>query len=209
VKIRAFALAVLAHAVAASAAQVRLAELDVTLARQDWGKPAKDKSVDGRALTIAGKTFATGLGTHASGELIIRLDGKADSFAASVGLDDETLPDRGSVEFLVALDGKVVWQSGVMRTGDAAKPVSVSLKGAKLLTLLVVDAGDGDKYDHAAWADATIVYDGEPPAAIASPLEERVVLTPRAAPAPRINGARAFGARPGAPILVKVAASGV
>ncbi|MGC8638542.1 MAG: putative Ig domain-containing protein [Isosphaeraceae bacterium] len=37
---------------------------------------------------------------------------------------------------------------------------------------------------------------------------ERVILTPRPGPRPRINGARAFGVRPGSPLLFKIAATG-
>ena len=38
--------------------------------------------------------------------------------------------------------------------------------------------------------------------------EEAVILTPKPGPAPRINGARVFGARPGSPFLFAVAATG-
>jgi alpha-galactosidase len=38
--------------------------------------------------------------------------------------------------------------------------------------------------------------------------EEAVVLTPRPGPAPRINGARVFGVRPGSPFLFTIAATG-
>jgi alpha-galactosidase len=44
------------------------------------------------------------------------------------------------------------------------------------------------------------------PTAGAPPVAER--LTPEPGPAPRINGAAVFGARPGAPVLLKVAATG-
>jgi alpha-galactosidase len=38
--------------------------------------------------------------------------------------------------------------------------------------------------------------------------EEKVVLTPKAGPAPRINGARIFGVRPGSPFLFTIPATG-
>ena len=38
--------------------------------------------------------------------------------------------------------------------------------------------------------------------------EEAVILTPKPGPAPRINGARAFGVRPGSPFLFTIAATG-
>ena len=38
--------------------------------------------------------------------------------------------------------------------------------------------------------------------------EEAVILTPEPGPAPRINGARVFGVRPGSPFLFTIAATG-
>jgi len=38
--------------------------------------------------------------------------------------------------------------------------------------------------------------------------EEKVILTPKPGPAPRINGARVFGVRPGSPFLFTIAATG-
>jgi hypothetical protein len=50
-----------------------------------------------------------------------------------------------------------LFESGVMRGGDPAKRVSVSVAGAGELRLLVDDGGDGTAYDHANWADAKLV----------------------------------------------------
>ena len=198
----------LAAATSLFAETVPLGELDLSRAIQGWRKPKADKSVDGGTLTIGGETYERGFGTHANSELLIQLDGRAATFTAKVGLDDETLPDRGSAEFFVAVDDKPVWSSGVMRTGDAAKSVSVDLTGAKKLLLFVTDAGDGNEFDHANWVDAMIAYQGARPESAAFPVEERYILTPPAGPAPRINGAKVYGARPGSPILYKIAASG-
>ena len=38
--------------------------------------------------------------------------------------------------------------------------------------------------------------------------EEALILTPKPGPAPRINGARVFGVRPGSPFLFTIAATG-
>ena len=45
-------------------------------------------------------------------------------------------------------------------------------------------------------------------AATAAPPEEAVIRTPQPAPQPRINGAMAFGVRPGHPFLHTIAATG-
>ena len=46
------------------------------------------------------------------------------------------------------------------------------------------------------------------PAKKASPVEPAVILTPKASPKPRINGAKVFGVRPGNPFLFAIAATG-
>src|SRR2546423_1360194 len=119
--------------------QVWLEELDLARVRQDWGKPGAAKSVDGTPLNIAKTPFEHGLGTHAASDLTIQVKG-AKSFSADVGVDDET-GGRGSVEFLVYVDGKRKFASGVMHGRDPAKHVDVPLGGAKILKMLVTDGG--------------------------------------------------------------------
>ena len=110
--------------------------------------------------------------------------------------------------FRLTGDGKTLWDSGLMRGGMPAKPVAVDLHGVKKLTLTVEDGGDGMDFDHADWADAQIAMAEGKPAVLTPPREEPVVLTPKASPKPRINGARIVGVRPGSPFLFTIAASG-
>ncbi len=190
----------------AIADELRLAGLDLTKLEQGWGKPGIDKSVDGHALTIGKTSFTYGLGSHADAYLLIDVNG-ATRFRAKVGADDEV--DRpGSVEFIVSGDGKTLFRSGTMRTGDAAKQIDLPLAGTKKLLLRVTDAGDGMNYDHADWAEARFDYTGAPPQALERVIEPAVIFTPPVSPMPRINGARAFGARPGAPVLIYVPVTG-
>ncbi|HEV2695361.1 MAG TPA: NPCBM/NEW2 domain-containing protein, partial [Verrucomicrobiae bacterium] len=84
----------------ATAETVWLDQLDVGVAAQTWGNPQKNKSVDGKPLAIAGQTFEHGFGTHAESVLNINVGGRAQSFSASVGVDDEVNSNRAaSVEF--------------------------------------------------------------------------------------------------------------
>jgi alpha-galactosidase len=106
-----------------SAQTVWLDQLDLSAATQGWGIPKKNRSVDGNTMTIAGKTFERGFGTHAESSLFIELDGKANSFTAQVGIDDEVKQHQPAVEFLVYGDGAKLWWSGVMHAGDTARPV--------------------------------------------------------------------------------------
>ncbi len=185
-----------------------LSSLDLTTVEQEWGSPGADKSVEGHPLSIGGQKFEHGLGTHANSVFRIQLDGRGERFTARVGVDDEVARGRGSVTFRVAGDGKTLWESGVMHSGDAPKEVSVGLGGVRLLGLSVGDAGDGIDYDHADWADAQLVMREGKPAVFVAPPEPAVVLTPKPSPKPRINGAAIFGVRPGAPFLFTIAATG-
>jgi alpha-galactosidase len=141
----------------ASAETVWLDSLDVRSATQGWGEPHRNKSVEGHPLSIGGKTFERGFGTHAESILHIAVNGGAKAFSASVGVDDDVNHSpASSLEFIVIGDGKELWKSGVMHADNAAKECAVDLSGVKMLTLKVSDAGDGNDYDHADWVDAKI-----------------------------------------------------
>lgn len=193
---------------AGSVREVWLSELDVARIEQGWGEARRDRTVDNRRIRIAGKTFARGIGTHANSEIPILLREKAVRISGAAGLDDET-SGRGSVVFSIKADGKEIWNSGVMRPGDAAKTFSQDVRGVTSLQLLVSDAGDGIDYDHADWADLKVTMLGEArPSLDVPPIEPAVILTPKPARTPRINGARLFGVRPGSPFLFTIAATG-
>lgn len=187
---------------------VWLSSLDLTKMQQGWGHPQIDKSVPEKPLSIAGKKYEHGIGTHATSRIWIDLHGGASRFIASVGVDDGTKEPRGSVEFKVIGDGRKLWQSGVMKSGEAAKSADVDVKDVRTLVLLVTDGGDGLDYDHADWADAHFLVRGNSPNAIDPPVEPRVILTPKPGPEPRINGAKIFGVRPGSPFLFTIPATG-
>ena len=196
-----------------SAETVWLDDLNLAAATQDYGTPQKNKSVENHPLTLGGKKFERGFGTHANSQLRLKLDGEAQSFTARVGVDDDVNGNTAaSVEFIVLGDGKPLWKSGVMRAGEAAKTCAASLAGVKTLVLQVTDAGDGIDYDHADWADAKIETAGAKPATLAGEAKPAPVtpyiLTPTAPATPRINGANVFGVRPGSPFLFTIPATG-
>jgi beta-galactosidase len=141
---------------------VGLQELDLGRMSQGWGSPQVNQSVTGSPLSIGGRKFAHGVGTHAVGEFALDLHGTARRFRAWVGVDDAA-QSPGSVTFQVLGDGKVLWESGVMRAGAPAQEVDVDLQGVERLTLRVGDAGDGNGMDHADWAEASIEGTGLQP----------------------------------------------
>lgn len=192
-----------------SAQTVWLDQLDLRAATQGYGSPAKNKTVDGNALTIAGKTFERGFGTHAESFLTIQIDQQAKSFTAQVGIDDEIKGHQPAVEFVVFGDGKKLWSSNIMRLGDAPKLCAVVLAGIKKLELVVTDGGNGEYYDHADWADAKFETMGALTFKTINPVAtEPYILTPASPASPRINGAGVFGVRPGSPFQFRIPATG-
>jgi CubicO group peptidase (beta-lactamase class C family) len=142
----------------ASNPELGLEDLSPVSAIQGWGQLQLGKSVSGQPISIAGRHFAHGLGTHAPSELVYDLEGEYERFEAWVGLDD-FMKDHteGSIVFQVFGDGRTLFESGVMHVGDAAKQVNVSVAGVSELKLIVTDAGDGKDCDHADWADAVLI----------------------------------------------------
>ncbi|MBI4535556.1 MAG: NPCBM/NEW2 domain-containing protein [Ignavibacteriae bacterium] len=136
--------------------EVRLSDLEAVRSTIGWGTIEMNKSVTGKPLTIGGKVFQKGIGTHAASVVEYNLRGLFETLAAQVGIDDGNGSEKGSVEFIVLADGKELWRSGLMKKEDGAKPLSVSIAGVRKLLLRVTDGGDGIDYDHADWADPIV-----------------------------------------------------
>ena len=193
---------------AAETATVSLSDLDLSMMTAGWGKPRANESVEGKRLRLGGREYTQDVGTHAPSVIHLDLGGVAQRFTATVGVDDEVSEQPASLRFRVIGDGQVLFNSGIMRAGDAPKSVDVDLAGVKNLTLAVDAAGDGVNYDHADWAEARFECAGGSPKAISAPKEEPYILTPPPRPEPRINGPKVYGVRPGSPVFFTIPATG-
>jgi hypothetical protein len=94
---------------------VWLSDLKPTMARQEWGSLKKDQSVDGNPLSIGGKIFQKGLGTHSSAVITYKLPDDCVEIAAVVGLDDE-VENRGKAQFKLYTVQEVGGENIVFRT---------------------------------------------------------------------------------------------
>jgi arylsulfatase A len=112
---------------------------------------------DGAPISIRGQVYEKGLGLHAEAMIQYRLGGACERFTADVGLDDWSAErgDAGSVAFHVFADDRPVFSTGVLTKADAPVPVDVSVAGADVLTLTVVNSDD-IVLDHASWANAKV-----------------------------------------------------
>lgn len=196
-----------APCLAAEPETIWISSLDLASVVQGWGQPQTDKAVTGKPLSIGGKVFQRGLGTHADSQVRLNLNGGAEKFSALVGVDDAAGSDSARVSFKVVGDGKTLWKSGLMKRGQPAQEIELDVKGFRTLLLLADSTGD-ISFGHADWAEAKLLVTGERPAIVGPPREEAFILTPKPSRTPRINGARIFGVRPGHPFLFTIPATG-
>jgi alpha-galactosidase len=176
---------------------------------------------------LGGATYPHALPLQSDGDVSIDLGGAATKFVALIGVDDGPPPGAqaapppggapaappapGSVVFGAWVDGKKVFESDVMKRGDAPKPVSLDLTNAQTLVLAVVDANDGTAGDNADWAGAAIITKpgAQGQVKIAAPASETApLIAPSRTSAPMINYPRITGATPGRPFQFRIPASG-
>jgi alpha-galactosidase len=113
---------------------------------------------DGSLISIGGKVYTRGIGTHAGSRIVYYLGGRCSQLSVDVGIDDEVASD-GSASFQIFADDRLVADSPVLTVDDVALRLDADVTGATLLTLAADPAGAIDN-DHADWAAPTIVCGG-------------------------------------------------
>lgn len=123
---------------------------------------AEDAVGDGITLTLNGVTFAKGLGTHASSEVVYNLtNNQYNTFKAKVGIDDEILDGNcGSVVFKVYKDNVLAYTSPTLYPSSATIDVNVDISNTNQLKLITDTSGDNNYCDHGDWADAKLLSSG-------------------------------------------------
>ena len=140
--------------------KVWMDEIPVKKITSGWRTTQDRLSVGGNPLTIGTRKFAHGVGTHAPSIATFDLDGKAVAFEADVGVDAEVGAGKGSVSFLVVVDGWVKFKSPDMTSDTEPIHVKVDLAGAKSVELIIENCGDGNNGDHGDWANAFFTMKG-------------------------------------------------
>ncbi len=116
----------------------------------------RDRSVLGTRLRKGGQIYPKGLGVQSWARVVYRLDKKFRRFESLVALDD-LAEGKGSVEFVVAVDGVERYRSGVVSGRDPPRPVSLEVVGADRLELVVEFADRAHQFDFADWLLARLV----------------------------------------------------
>jgi hypothetical protein len=128
--------------------------------------PQKDKSNLGQDIKINRQTYQQGMGVHAPCELMYEIQPRYKRFVALAGADENlisvsngsNLAKYPSVVFKVFIDGKEAAASPVMRVQSPAWRFDVEIpQGARMISLVAMDAGDCSREDFADWANAGFV----------------------------------------------------
>ena len=123
---------------------------------QSW--PVRfDVSLTGRPLMLGKVIYKKGIACHSHAAITYDLDGKFKTFAATIGIHDET-DGLGNCVFRVTDEnGKQLYSSGDQSARDPPRTVSVDVTGVKKLVLVVDFGKDKGVGDNAVWADARVI----------------------------------------------------
>ena len=128
--------------------------------------PQIDKSNLGQKLRVDRRAYERGLGVHAPCELVYEIKPEYRRFVALAGADENVvsishgsnLAKYPSVLFKIFIDGKQAAASPVMRVLSRAWRFNVEIPaGARKLSIVAMDAGDGSREDFADWANAGFI----------------------------------------------------
>lgn len=145
---------------------IRLSSLETEKTKCGWENhtPKKDKSIDGNDITVGGKVYESGVGTHGPSQIIIKLNGSVTDFYTVLGVDDE-VKEAGNFDYHVYVKAEGgatedVAKGTINRFSNQSVDIHAdNLSGWKYLYLETSNGNDGtNTCDHVDWANAYLVF---------------------------------------------------
>lgn len=145
---------------------IRLSSLEIEKTKCGWENhtPKKDKSIDGNNITIGGKVYESGVGTHGPSQIIIKLNESVTDFYTVLGVDDE-VKEAGNFDYHVYVKAEGgatedVAKGTINRFSNQSVDIHAdNLSGWKYLYLETSNGTDGtNTCDHVDWANAYLVF---------------------------------------------------
>lgn len=145
---------------------IRLSSLEIEKTKCGWENhtPKKDKSIDGNKITVGGKVYESGVGTHGPSQIIIKLNGSVTDFYTVLGVDDE-VKEAGNFDYHVYVKAEGgatedVAKGTINRFSNQSVDIHAdNLSGWKYLYLETSNGNDGtNTCDHVDWANAYLVF---------------------------------------------------
>ncbi|NQX13813.1 NPCBM/NEW2 domain-containing protein [Microbacteriaceae bacterium VKM Ac-2855] len=113
-----------------------------------YGSKVKDRSADGKPISVGGTSYAKGVGLHADSAAVVDLSGKFTRLAGVAGIDDEV--SGSDALFEIYADDRLIFSRELSDTDVA--PFDLSVDGVQELRLITEPNGSDSK-DHTDWAD--------------------------------------------------------
>lgn len=147
------------------------ADLEVYLSQLDWtalknGKVAtrKDMNASGRPLTMNGKTYEKGIGSHPDASITYDLGGAYKRFTSIIGIDDQALENTKyptNIKFAVYGDGVQLYESPNITANPYVEPIAIDLdvSGVHEFQLVLTGHAAGSNPQttgYGDWADAKL-----------------------------------------------------
>lgn len=130
-----------------------VSDIDLLKTAQSYKAAKRNLSVTDKTLSIKGKAYKEGIGSHAVSMIPIDVPSPEATLTGAVGVDDGGDTDKGSVRFHIYSGSEILWSSPEMKKGMDATTFSVKVPvGAKKLYLFADDLGNSYD-DHADWVD--------------------------------------------------------
>lgn len=136
-------------------ARVPLKDLGWTSRRVASPLIFENQSVKGTPISLASKSYKTGIGTAPPTILDIPLKGATGFFTAIVGIDD-CAEGKGSAIIKFSVDGKEIGRSGVLKGGAKPRNMKLRVTRGEILTIAIEDNADGWDFDYISIAEPEI-----------------------------------------------------
>ncbi len=140
--------------------QVYASDLTPTSSTNGSGVIHLDHSQNGNTITLAGTTYAKGIGVRANSDVFYAINGQYSTLVSDIGIDAE-VGSTGTARFQVIGDGNVLYDSnnygGNLTGGGTIGHIVVNVAGINSLDLRVTDGATGGSNDHADWAGARFI----------------------------------------------------
>jgi len=149
------------------AQQLYLSALSLPAAVQ--ASVTRDHAFGGQGeLRMNGLRFRRGLGVNAGSRIDLRLDGNWRLLRADLGIDDQCRA-AGGMQFQVWGDGRLLYDSGLVKAPGVVKP-ELDVRGLQRLSLRTLGAqGDSPAQVCGNWANAALIGQEGDTASIVSP----------------------------------------
>ncbi len=142
-------------------------EVEKTICGWSGHQNTANKTIDNNPITLRDTVYTSGVCTHATSQIIVKLNG-ATRFVCRLGIDDEVINKaqndsrEGRAGYKIMLRGEdnntvVVAEGNISALDESSVPIDINTNGWKYL-ILENEAGDHNWSDHVDWANAYFEY---------------------------------------------------